>query len=258
MTSPYGVRGQLAGMMAQRTLGPGAAPKPGGAGVPGGGMLHSSPMTTAPTTAAPAAPASAATAQTGDPAPPLMYGGKGSGAAGTRKRMMQLGLSNAYAAQGPMWDSINQLINQANTDHFSPEGRAAFLAPRMDAYNSMERQAQGAAVADQAGRGIDDSSYGGAVSGAIGSQFGAARAGAIGSLYDAEQQRQQQSQALLRDLLMGLQGRSSQQASSVADSITNFRLQQQQLDQANQFDINGLVSGIAGLGGAALARPRVK
>jgi len=257
LNKPYGARGRLTGMLPGGGLGAGAVPKPGGAGVPGGGMLHSSPLTTAPT-AATAAPASSATAQTGDPAPPVLYSGKGSGAAGTRKRMMQLGLSNAYAAQGPMWDSINQLINQANTDHFSPEGRAAFLAPRMDAYNSMERQAQGAAVADQAGRGIDDSSYGGAVSGAIGSQFGAARAGAIGSLYDAEQQRQQQSQALLRDLLMGLQGRSSQQASSVADSITNFRMQQQQMDQANQFDLNGLVSGLAGIGGAYLGRPRAK
>lgn len=187
----------------------------------------------APVSAASSAPASASRPQEGSAAPPLFYGGKGSGAAGTRKRMMQLNMYNAYRAQGPMWQAIDDLIRQSQTDRFSPEERARFLQPRLQAYDQQERAAQAGALRDQMGRGIDESSYGGNVAATIGSQFGAARAGAVNDLYQAEEQRQLQSQALLRDLLMGLQGRSSQQAASVADSITNFRLQQAQLDAMN-------------------------
>jgi hypothetical protein len=165
--------------------------------------------------------------------PPLYYGGKGSGAGGTRKRLMQLNLYNAYRSQGPMWQAIDDLVRQSQTDRFSPEERARFLAPRLQAYDQQERATQAGALRDQLGRGLDESSYGGNVAATIGSQFGAARAGAVNDLYSAEQARQLQSQALLRDLLMGLQGRSSQQAASVADSITNFQMQQAQLDAMN-------------------------
>jgi hypothetical protein len=171
--------------------------------------------------------------------------------------MMQLGMYNAFQSQGPMWEAINGLVRQAQTDRFSPEGRAQFLAPRLQAYNQQERQAQGTALRSQLGRGLDESSYSGNVEAAIGSQFGAARAGAINELYGAEEQRQLQSQALLRDLLMGLQGRSSQQAASVANSITDYRMQQQQLDAMNNpwATVGGIVGSAAGMAGGLGWRP---
>lgn len=238
-------------------LGFGGAPG-GGVRRPGAGLglgsagrgLNSGALGAAAANTA-AAPASREAPDNGSAMPAPRYTGKGSGASGVRKRLMQLNYYNAERAQEPMWAAIDDLISQANTSRFSPEGRAQFLAPRMQAYDQQERQAQGAALRNQLGRGLDESSYSGNVEATIGSQFGAARAGAINDLYGAEEQRQLQSQALLRDLLMGLQGRSSQQAASVANSITDYRMQQQQLDAMNNpwATFGGILGSAAGMAG---------
>lgn len=214
-------------------------------------MLNTAAAESPVETEAAVPPVSRSRPQEGEAIGAPLYSGKGSGANGIRRRLMQLNYKNATDAQAPMWDAINDLIGQANTDRFSPEGRAQFLAPRMQAYDQQERAAQAGALRNQMGRGIDESSYGGNVAATIGSQFGAARAGAINDLYGAEEQRQMQNQALLRDVLMGLQGRSSQQAASVADSITNFRMQQQQLDAMNNpwATIGGIIGGGLGMAG---------
>ena len=183
--------------------------------------------------------------------PPLFYRGKGSGAAGTRRRLMQLNLRNAFAAQGPLWDSIYTLMDQANTNHFSPEARAQFLAPRLEAINQTENMALGNLTRSLLSRGLDESSHAAAREGALLGQGVGNRASTINSLAAAEQTRQTQSQALLRDLLMSLQNKGSQQASSIADSITNFQLKQAELDAKNSFGIGDFFAALGGIGGAA-------
>lgn len=164
---------------------------------------------------------------------------------------MQLNLHNAYESQGHLWDSIRTLVDQANTNRFSPEQRAQYLAPRMEAIDKAENAALGGLTRTLVGRGLDESSFGGAAEGAILGQGVGTRTNAIGGLAAAEEGRQLQSQAMLRDLLMNLQGRSSQQASSIADSITNFRMQQAALDAQNSFGFGDFFSALGGLGGAA-------
>ncbi|MGV3723217.1 MAG: hypothetical protein ACO1SX_20135 [Actinomycetota bacterium] len=182
---------------------------------------------------------------------PLYYRGKGSGAGGTRRRLMQLNLHNAFETQGPLWNSIRTLVDQANTNRFSPEQRAQYLAPRMEAIGSMENAALGNLTRTTMGRGLDESSYGGAAEAAVLGQGVATRANAINGLAAAEEARQLQSQALLRDLLMNLQGKSSQQASSIADNITKFKMEQAALDAQNSFGFGDFFSALGGIGGSA-------
>lgn len=174
-----------------------------------------------------------------------LYSGKGSGFKGIRRRMMQQAYANAQWAQPFERASLIDLINEANTDHFSQEGRAAFLAPRLEALSQAIDTARGRMVADQSARGIDESSYGAAASGALDHAAAVGRARLVGDLYDAEQNRQAQTKAQLGAALAAYRSGNVQAAQQIMRDIAEWKIQQQQLEaqQGNWWDSLGQLAG---------------
>jgi hypothetical protein len=177
------------------------------------------------------------------------------GMKGINRQVAQTNLGLMQASVNPLMATMNDLIKQANTDRFSDTERSAYLAPRLQVLDGQYNQAGGMLDRTLASRGMDTSS--GAVQNwaNLSGQNANARAGLISGLFDAEEGRQQQAQAQLRDMLMLLQGRSGQQASNNAQFGMNYQLQKQAMDQQNNPFMDAIM-GMVGLGGAYLGRPR--
>ncbi len=162
--------------------------------------------------------------------------------------LMNLAASNAVQANTPMWDSIAWLRGQANEERFSPEGRAAFLAPRLETLEDAQDQALAEAQRDAAARGLDASSYGGAVEGTVRARGAEARSRLVGDLYSAEEERQAQAQALLRDFLSALQGRDTRQAADIAEAVRSLRLKEREIEARED---GSWLDALVGIGGTA-------
>jgi hypothetical protein len=176
-------------------------------------------------------------------------GSAGPGAARIRRRLMQLQASNAYASQGPLWQAIAQLQQQGAT--FDPSRIAAQHAGDFEALDDSQHRAEGALTRSLAQRGLTDST---AMTGGLAdlaARGAAGRAGLVRGIYGEESGRQLQAQAMLRDLLMAIQGKGTQQAASIADSMRQEKLARDQMNAAGGFGLGDLFSGLGGLAGAA-------
>lgn len=167
-----------------------------------------------------------------------------------QRRLMRFGIRDYLRAGSPFWDSVTDLQNQANTNRFTDEGRAAFLAPRMQAITDQYQGASGQVAQNLADRGLADSSMQGLAQGALAGQAAAARAAATNDLYSAEDQRQRMDQAQLRDLMASMMGRSTQQAGSLANSAREQELQRMMQSQAQN---GNFMQTLMGLGRTAAA-----
>lgn len=139
-------------------------------------------------------------------------------------------------------EAIGQLNEQANTDRFSPEERASFLAPYLERFDDEETRAWGDLQRSLAERGLDTSSFGAAVQGSLASQSAGQRAGIVRELFERERQRQLQAQQMRREFLAALLSGSTQRAAALGRQLFDQRITQEQLNQANDFDLGSLLN----------------
>jgi hypothetical protein len=83
---------------------------------------------------------------------------RGTGLPGLQRLLGVQSFRNAQRANPLLWSSLDQLINQGNTNQFDGEDRANYLAPRLQALDSAKTAAQGQLTQDLASRGLGDSS----------------------------------------------------------------------------------------------------
>jgi len=228
----------------------GFGPQAGGAGpvAPAAPSAPAAPVARTATATAPAVPAQDGAAQMGS------YGGGGRPMRGfnpekVQRRMGRLAWENAQRAQGPLWDSIQGML-----DYGSSENRAAALAPEMEAIGRFEDRAVGQSLASMVGRGLDESSYGGAVEGTIRSGANEQRAGAVRNRIGTEQAAQAANAAFLSAIQSG----NMDAAQRIVESMRQADLMQQQIDAQNSFgwgDLGSLIGGAAGIGFAGGWKP---
>lgn len=189
---------------------------------------------------------------------PGLGGGGFGGAKRVQKGMRNMFFGNARAMNPALMQSIQDLMFKAGPGAgFDPERRAAFLAPHMEAANDFETQALGQAARGMAQRGLGDSSYGAAVEAGIRSNAAGQRAGAVSGLIDAERGEQRADQAALRAALFQLVTGQGGGAADIAGRMRDQNLQQQQFAQDQGFGIGDIFSGLGGLAGMWLGRPRM-
>lgn len=170
-----------------------------------------------------------------------------------QKYMMRMNLRDYARAYGPLWEQINDLRNQANTDRFSDEERAQFLAPYMQNIEQQTGIAQSGLDQAMGERGLTDSSANALGQSNILARAAQARSGAVQDLFQSEEARKQLAQQQLMSQLQSISGRGMGGASDFANVISQLR-QQAMLQQRAQPDSNifgDLFGGLGGLVGMA-------
>lgn len=162
-------------------------------------------------------------------------------------RLRQLQTQLARLGYPHLVQQLGVLAEQANTDHFSPEERASFLAPYMERLSEDQQRAEGSLNRSLAERGLTDSSFGAAATGGLAAQGAGFRSDLVNRLHAQEQQRQLMAQMQFREFLQSLINGGTQNAASLQNQLAQQQLARQQMQQQGAFDLGGLLQGGMGM-----------
>ncbi len=135
---------------------------------------------------------------------------------------------NALMLNPALMGQLQALYERANTNRFSDQQRAAFLAPRQETVNRAFDSQRSRMYDEMAQRGLTDSSGAAHATGALYGRQAAALGNLNADLYQQEDARQREEQGRLLDALNSLFLNQQSLASGQGMQLLNLRAQQQQ------------------------------
>lgn len=170
-------------------------------------------------------------------------------------RLRQLQAQLARMGYGDLLGQLGMLREQANTDTFGPDERAATVAPYQEQLDANYDRAEGDMLRSLAARGIDTSSFAAAAQGGLAGQRAGASAELFTKLREAEKMRQLQAQQQFRALLMSLINGGTQNAAAIQNQLFQQQLAKAQMDAQNEFGLGDILNAGIQLYGLSQGMP---